>query len=64
MEQEILKKFEEQGRKLDEISATVRQLKNYFLWALIISVAVIILPLIGLFFIIPQFLSTYSNLGI
>ncbi|MBU1102143.1 hypothetical protein KJ853_00610 [Patescibacteria group bacterium] len=61
MDPEIQKKFEEQDRKLEQIFLSVEKMRKYFLWTLIISVAVIVLPLIGLLIIIPQFLSLYSN---
>ena len=64
MDQEILQKFEEQARKLEEIYQSVEKMRKYFLWTLIISVVVIVLPLIGLMFAIPQFLSSYSGLGL
>lgn len=64
MDQEILQKFEEQARKLEEIYQSVEKMRKYFLWTLIISVVVIVLPLIGLMFAIPQFLSSYKGLGL
>lgn len=64
MEQEIIQKLEEIEKKLEENIKMVRQMRQYFFWTLIISLAVIVLPLIGLFFILPQFISTYGNLGI
>ena len=64
MEQEILRKLGEIEKKLEENAKMVRQMRRYFFWTLIISLAVVVLPLIGLFFFIPQFINTYSNLGI
>ena len=66
MDPEIQKKFEEQDRKLEQIFLSVEKMRRYFLWTLIISIAVIVLPLIGLLIVIPQFLSLYSgaNLGL
>jgi len=64
MEQEIIQKLGELEKKLDENTKIARQMRQYFFWTLIISVAVILLPLIGLLFVLPQFISTYSNLGI
>ncbi|KKQ38770.1 hypothetical protein A2907_00975 [Candidatus Azambacteria bacterium RIFCSPLOWO2_01_FULL_37_9] len=58
MDQDIMQKFEEQARRLEEIHRSVEKTRKYFLWTLIISVVVIILPLIGLMFMIPQFLGT------
>jgi hypothetical protein len=66
MEEEILKKIEEQDKKLQEIYLSVEKMRKYFLWTLIVTVAMIILPLFGLIFAIPKFLDTLStaNLGI
>lgn len=66
MDQEILKKFEEQDAKLDAIYQSVEKMRKYFLWTLIVTVAAIILPIIGLIAIIPWFLKimtlAYSGL--
>ncbi len=66
MDEQILKKIEEQEKKLDEVYRSVEKLRKYFLWTLIITAIVIVLPLIGLLFVIPNFLSVYnaSNLGL
>lgn len=65
MDEELFKKIEEQGKMLEEIYRSVEKTRKIFLWTLIITAAVIILPLIGLLFVIPQFLSLYSgNLGL
>ncbi len=64
--EEILKRIEEQGKKLEEIRRSLEKMRKFFLWTLIITAAVIILPLIGLLFVIPQFLDLYTdgNLGL
>ena len=64
MEEEILKKIEKQDKKLDEIYKSVEATRKYFLVALIITVAMIVFPLIGLMLIIPKFLDIYTNIGI
>ena len=46
MEEEILKKIEAQDKKLEEIYNSVEKMRKYFLWTLIVTIAVIILPLI------------------
>ena len=61
MDQDVAAKFETQSQKLDAIYTSVEKMRKYFLWTLIISVVVIILPLIGLVFIIPQFLNTLAG---
>lgn len=60
MENEILKKLAEQEAKLDALYASSEKMRKYFLWTLIISVAVIVLPMIGLFFALPGFLGTIN----
>ena len=64
MEEKILKKIEEQDKKLNEIYKSVEATRKYFLVALIITAVAIIFPLIGLMFIIPKFLDIYANIGI
>jgi len=49
--------------KIDVIGADVKKMKNYFLWTFWITVALVVLPLIGLFFAIPSFLSTFNSIG-
>jgi len=61
MDQEILQKFKEQDQKLEAIYCSVEKIRKYFLWMLIIVAAVTILPLVGLIFVIPQFLNLYSG---
>ena len=63
MEQDILKKLDEQNTKLDAIALSVKKMRSYFFWIAIISIALFVIPLIGLIFAIPQFLNTYSSIG-
>lgn len=61
MEQEIFKKIIEQEQKIEEIYRSVEKMRKYFLWTLIITAVVIILPLIGLLLVIPSFIDMYSG---
>ena len=61
MDEVILQKLAEQEKKIEAIYASVEKTRKYFLWTLIISVGVVVLPLIGLMFAIPFFLSTLST---
>ncbi|PIR70217.1 MAG: hypothetical protein COU46_02635 [Candidatus Niyogibacteria bacterium CG10_big_fil_rev_8_21_14_0_10_42_19] len=61
MEEEVLKKIKEQDEKLAAIYDSVEKIRKYFLWSLVIMVAIVILPLIGLAFVIPEFLSIYTG---
>lgn len=60
MEQDILRKFEELDKKLDAIYKSAEKTRKYFLFTLIISVVFVVLPLVGLIFVIPMFLSTLT----
>ena len=62
--EEILKRIEEQGKKLEEIHQSVEKMRKFFLWTLIITAVVIILPLIGLIFAIPKFLDLYTGVDV
>ncbi|HEY4525835.1 MAG TPA: hypothetical protein VJL32_01910 [Candidatus Paceibacterota bacterium] len=65
MEEEILKRIEQQEKRLEEIYISVEKTRKYFMWTLIVTVVAIVLPLIGLAVVIPLLFSTYTNvLGI
>ena len=59
MEQEVLKKVLEQEEKINKIYISVEKTRKYFLWTMIITIALFVLPLIGLAFVIPSFLGNY-----
>lgn len=64
MEEEARKHLAAQDELLKKIYISVEKTRKYFLWTLIISVVVFILPLLGLLFVVPTFLNTYlSGLG-
>lgn len=60
MEPEILKKLEEQEKRIHDIFVSVERTRKYFLWTLIISIAVLVLPLVGIVLLLPTVLSTIS----
>ncbi|PIZ86275.1 hypothetical protein COX94_00680 [Candidatus Nomurabacteria bacterium CG_4_10_14_0_2_um_filter_33_9] len=68
MDQELNKKIEEQGLKIDAIYESVEKTRKYFLMIIWITVLGVVLPLVGLAFVLPSFLSNYidsfSSLGI
>ena len=45
--------------KIDAIYASVEKTRKYFMWTLIITVVLFVLPIIGLIFAIPAFLTNY-----
>ena len=64
MEQDILKKLEELEKKVDEIYRSTRRTKQYIEWTVIIGIALVVLPLIGLVFVIPSFLKALNVSGL
>lgn len=61
MEEEIIKKLDEQEKKLDAIYKSAEKTRKYFLWTLIVTIVTIVLPLIALIAIIPWFLNTLTS---
>lgn len=56
-----MKKLESQDEKLEQIYQSVEKTRRYFLWTMIATVVTFVLPLIGLIFAVPFFLSTLSS---
>jgi hypothetical protein len=63
MDQDILEKFDALEKKVDSVFRSVEKTRKYFQWTLIITAVMVVLPLIGLLFAIPSYLSTLSSLG-
>ncbi|MFA6586070.1 MAG: hypothetical protein WCS86_02825 [Candidatus Paceibacterota bacterium] len=61
MDPELNKKLEEQGLKIDAIYKSVEKTRKYFLMIIWITVIAVVLPLIGLIFVMPSFLSNYTS---
>ena len=60
IDSELAEKLDELTDKVDAIQKTVRSMRRYQMWSAIVMVALIILPAVGLAFIIPQFLNSYG----
>ncbi len=61
MDQELKQKIEEQGVKIDAIYKSVEKTRKYFLMTIWITVIAVVIPLIGLMFVLPSFLSNYTS---
>lgn len=61
MDEELKKKIEEQGVKIDAIYKSVEKTRKYFLVMTWVTIITIIVPLIGLAFVLPSFLGSYTN---
>ena len=49
--------------KVEDVHKYVKRLYNIFLWTGIVTVAMFVLPLIGMMFVIPSFISSYTSMG-
>lgn len=61
MEQEILNRLAKQEEAIQKIFVSVEKTRKMFLWTLIITLALFLLPLVGLMLVIPSFLSTLGS---
>ena len=60
---EIRQRLEALQQKIDAVYVSAEKTRKYFLIIIIVSIVAFVLPLIGLLFAVPAFLSTYSNIG-
>ena len=63
MEDELRQKLDLLEKKIDAVFISAEKTRKYILWTVIGTVALFVLPLIGLAFIIPSFINTYSQMG-
>ncbi len=63
MEPELTQRLAVLEEKVDKMYSSVEKLRKYFLWTGVITLALFILPLIGLALAIPSFLNTYAQIG-
>ncbi len=61
MEQEILNRLQAQEELLQRIYVSSEKMRKYFVWTFYMTLAFFVLPLVGLMFVIPSLLSTYSS---
>lgn len=58
---ELAAKLDEIGQKADAAYHAAETVRKYLFWTGVITIALIVLPLIGLVFAIPQFLGSYTT---
>lgn len=63
MDPQILQKLDSIEKKLDAAYASAEKTRKYIFWTMVVTIAVIVLPLLALPFAVGQLLSTYSNIG-
>lgn len=63
MEPNINERLAVLEKKIDDMYTSFEKVRKYFIWSGIITLALIILPIIGLIFAVPSFLDTYSQVN-
>ncbi len=61
MQPESLKKLDELELKINAIYTSVEKTRKYFMWTMIITIVLLVLPLLAAAFIVPSFISTYTS---
>lgn len=61
-EEQILEMLSQSQELLQKTYESAEKTRKYFLYTTIITILMIVLPIIGLLLIIPQFLKTYSDI--
>ena len=59
---DIKQRIEALERKIDAIYSSVEKTRKYFLWTLITTVVVIVLPLVLMLFALPSLFSYYATI--
>jgi hypothetical protein len=58
---ELLTKLDEISAKAEKAYQAAESTRKYLFWTGVVTAALIVLPLIGLAFAIPQFISSYTT---
>ena len=59
MDPNTTQKIAEFEQKIDMIYSSVEKTRKYLKWTVIITVVMIVLPIIGLLFAVPSFMTNY-----
>ncbi len=63
MEQDLSARLDAIEKKLDETHKVAEKTRKLLMLIVVGSAVAFVLPLIGLLFAVPAFISTYSNIG-
>jgi len=61
MDTDINQKILQIEEKIDKIYISTEKTRKYFFWTMVISVALFVLPLIGILFVLPSFIRNYTG---
>jgi type IV secretory pathway component VirB8 len=60
--EELKQRLEEQEKMLLDIYISVEKTRKYFMWTLIITIAMVVLPIIGMMIVVPPLLTSISTM--
>lgn len=63
MDDELRQKLEGIEKKVDAAYAAADKARKYLLVIVVVTLVAFVLPLVGLVFAVPSFLSTYSDMS-
>lgn len=61
IEPDVAQKLDALKQQIDAIYVSVERTRTYFLWTLIVTLVLFVLPLVGLVFALPAFLGSYTE---
>jgi len=61
IETELAQRLDTLEKKVDAIYVSAEKTRKYIWWTVVITVLVFVVPLIGLAFVIPSFISSYTT---
>lgn len=63
LDQESTQVLQELKDQLTRIEKGVKATRSYMFWTFVVTIIFFVLPIVGLVFVIPVFISTYASLG-
>lgn len=61
LDPELLAKLDEIGAKADRAYQAAEKVRKYLFWTGVVTVALVVIPAIGLAFAVPSFISSYTT---
>lgn len=59
MENDVSKRLDAIETKIEAVYQSAEKTRKYFLWTMIVTIAMFVVPLIALIVVVPFFLSSY-----
>lgn len=61
MQPDISQQIKQLEEKVEAVYVSVEKTRKYFFWTMVITIALFVLPLIALVFVVPSFISNYTE---